>query len=69
MLSLFVVGGYFMKLHYSYFILLILPMYHLFLYQIKTFNTDNPESYLKVFKSNNFFGLIIFINILLTKNL
>ena len=69
MLSLFVVGGYFMKLHYSYFILLILPMYHLFLYQIKTFNTDNPESYLKVFKSNNFFGLIIFINILLTKNI
>jgi len=69
MLSLFVVGGYFMKVHYSYFILLILPMYHLFLYQIKTFNTDNPESYLKVFKSNNFFGLIIFINILLTKNL
>ena len=69
MLSLFAVGGYFMKVHYSYFILLILPMYHLFLYQIKTFNTDNPESYLKVFKSNNFFGLIIFINILLTKNL
>ena len=69
MLSLFVVGGYFMKVHYSYFILLILPMYLLFLYQIKTFNTDNPESYLKVFKSNNFFGLIIFINILLTKNL
>ena len=68
MLSLFAVGGYFMKVHYSYFILLILPMYHLFLYQIKTFNTDNPESYLKVFKSNNFFGLIIFINILLTKN-
>ena len=69
LLSLFAIGGYFMKFHYSYFILLIFPMLHLFLYQIKTFNTENPNICLKVFKSNNLFGLIIFLNILLTKNL
>tara|TARA_B100000161_G_C33349037_1_gene323704 strand:- start:49 stop:561 length:513 start_codon:yes stop_codon:yes gene_type:complete len=69
LLSLFAIGGYFMKFHYSYFILLVFPMLHLFLYQIKTFNTENPNICLKVFKSNNLFGLIIFLNILLTKNL
>jgi len=69
LLSLFAIGGYFMKFHYSYFILLVFPMLHLFLYQIKTFNTENPNICLKIFKSNNLFGLIIFLNILLTKNL
>ena len=69
LLSLFAIGGYYMKFHYSYFVLLILPMLHLFLYQIKTFNTDNPKSCLTVFKSNNMLGLIIFLNILITKNL
>ena len=69
LLTLFTIGGYYMKFHYSYFVLLILPMLHLFLYQIKTFNTDNPKSCLTVFKSNNMLGLIIFLNILITKNL
>jgi len=69
LLTLFAIGGYYMKFHYSYFVLFILPMLHLFLYQIKTFNTDNPKSCLTVFKSNNMLGLIIFLNILLTKNL
>ena len=69
LLTLFAIGGYYMKFHFSYFVLLILPMLHLFLYQIKTFSTDNPKSCLTVFKSNNMLGLIIFLNILLTKNL
>ena len=69
LLSLFAIGGYYMNFHYSYYILLILPMLQLFLYQIKTFNTDNPKICLSVFKSNNMLGLIIFLNILITKNL
>jgi 4-hydroxybenzoate polyprenyltransferase len=40
---------------------------HLFLYQIKKFKTDNSEMCLKLFKSNNFLGFIIFGNILLGK--
>ena len=69
-LSVFLlIGGYFMKFKYIYYLLLILPVIHLFIYQMKIFKLDNPRSCLKAFKSNNFFGLIIFLNILIAKNL
>ena len=67
-LSLFLFGGYHMKFHYSYYILLTIPFFHLFIYQIKKFNIQKPENCLEIFKSNNLFGLIIFLIILLTKN-
>ena len=61
-------GGYFMKLNdFIYFILLLIPAYHLFFYQLKIFNPIKPEDCLKAFKSNNVFGLIIFFNILIIK--
>ena len=63
------IGGYFMKFKYIYYLLLILPVIHIFIYQMKIFKLDNPRSCLKAFKSNNFFGLIIFLNILIAKNL
>ena len=66
---LFIVGGYYMNFHYSYFVLLIIPIFHLFFYQIKIFNLKSPSSCLRAFKSNNLFGLIILINILIVKNL
>ncbi len=69
LLSFFLIAGYLMKIHFSYFILLILPLGHLFFYQIKNFNSENPQKCLEIFKSNNLFGLIIFINILISKNL
>ena len=50
-----------------YFIGLILIFLHLILYQIKNLNVSNPGECLKKFKSNNFFGLIVFINILIGK--
>ena len=62
-------GGYLMNFHYSYYLLLLLPLTHLFFFQIKIFNQNNSSSCLKAFKSNNLFGLIIFINILVIKNL
>ena len=40
---------------------------HLFFYQIKTFDLKNPDKCLKIFKSNNYFGLIVFLNILIGK--
>ena len=64
---LFLLGGYYMKFHFSYFILSILPIIHLFFYQIKIFDLSSPSSCLKAFKSNNFFGLIIFFKILIIK--
>ena len=69
LLSFFLLGGYKMQLHFSYYFLSIIPFIHLFLYQMKIFNINNPASCLKAFKSNNFFGLIIFLNILIVKNL
>ena len=69
LITLFLVGGYYMEFHYSYFILMVIPFVHLFFYQMKIFNPENPSSCLKVFKSNNYFGILILINILIVKNL
>ena len=41
--------------------------YHLFLYQLKSVDLDNPMNCLKIFKSNNFLGFIIFIQLLIGK--
>ena len=40
---------------------------HLFFYQIKSLNIEIPENCLKIFKSNNILGFLIFINLLLGK--
>ena len=63
----FVVGGFKMNFHFSYYFLMLVPLIHLFLYQIKIFDLKNPSSCLNAFKSNNLFGLIIFLNILIVK--
>ncbi|MDC3186343.1 UbiA family prenyltransferase, partial [Candidatus Pelagibacter sp.] len=65
----FLIGGYNMKFHLSFYILAVIPLIHLLVYQMKIFNIKDPSSCLKAFKSNNYFGLIIFLNILLVKNL
>ena len=67
LLIFFVVGGYFMKFNYIYYFLLIIPFFHLFFYQMTVFNSKNPKSCLKVFKSNNLFGFILCLNILIGK--
>jgi 4-hydroxybenzoate polyprenyltransferase len=69
LIILFLIGGYYMKLNNIYFILMIIPFFHLFFYQIKTFKAQDPFSCFEVFKSNNIFGLILFLNILIAKNL
>ena len=66
---LFLVGGYFMNFKYIYFVIFTIPLIHLFFFQLKKFNKNNPAECLKIFKSNNMFGLIIFLNILIAKNL
>ncbi len=67
LLILFIIGGYQMKFHYSYYLLMIAPLTHLFFYQIKIFDLKNSSTCLRAFKSNNFFGLMIFLNILIVK--
>ncbi|MDC3165899.1 4-hydroxybenzoate octaprenyltransferase [Candidatus Pelagibacter sp.] len=69
LISFILLGGYKMEFHFSYYFLSVIPLVHLFIYQMKIFNLNDPKSCLKAFKSNNFFGLIIFLNILIVKNL
>ena len=66
-LFLFLVGGYYMNLNYIFFLILLIPFSHLFFYQISKFQIDNALQSLKIFKSNNILGLIIFLNILIPK--
>ena len=69
LITLFIIGGYYMQFHKAYYFLAIIPFLHLFFYQMKIFKSKDPSSCLRAFKSNNFFGLIIFLNILIVKNL
>ena len=68
-LILFLIGGYFMEFNNIYYFLTFIPFLHLFFYQMKIFNSKDSESCLRVFKSNNMFGLIIFLNVLIIKNI
>jgi len=63
----FIATGIIMKFKTIYFIILILPIIHLIIFQIKKLKIEDPEACLKYFKSNNLFGLIIFINLLIGK--
>ena len=59
--------GLVMNFKYLYFIFLVVPSVHLILFQIKKLNINDPRNCLKIFKSNNFLGLLIFVNILIGK--
>jgi 4-hydroxybenzoate polyprenyltransferase len=69
LLIFFLIGGYYMQFDNFYYLLTTIPFLHLFFYQIKIFKSKDPLSCLRAFKSNNIFGLIIFLNILLVKNI
>ena len=57
--------GYLMNFSFIYFIFLIFPFFHFFIYQIGSLDIKNSSICLKLFKSNNLLGLIIFLNLLL----
>ena len=59
--------GILMNFKIIYFLFLIVPFIHLIYFQINKLNINNPNDCLVRFKSNNFFGLLIFINILIGK--
>ena len=59
--------GVLMSFKYYYFMFLIFPIFHLLVFQIKKLNTEQPIDCLNRFKSNNFLGLVVFINILIGK--
>ena len=67
-ISSLVITGLHMNFENNYFLLLMLPFAHLFIFQINKLKINNPNSCHLKFKSNNFLCLIIFIIILVEKN-
>ena len=61
------VVGILMKFNNLFFIILILPFLHLFAYQVRNIKINDSANCLKIFRSNNFFGLLILLNILIGK--
>jgi len=59
--------GILMDFSIIFFIFLLIPFIHLIFYQIIKLDINNPNNCLKIFKSNNFFGSLILINILIGK--
>jgi 4-hydroxybenzoate polyprenyltransferase len=55
------------NMNFLYYFLLILIIFQMFYFQIKKLNIDNEQSCLKIFKSNNFLGLIIFFTFIIGK--
>ena len=65
--SILILIGYMMNFGKYYYFFFIIIFFHLFFYQIKIFNQKNPTNCLIAFKSNNFFGLLVFVSILIGK--
>ena len=59
--------GYFDNYNKIYFYGLIIVFIHLFYFQIKKLNIESTNSCLSTFKSNNFLGFLIFVNLFLVK--
>ncbi len=63
----FLTTGILMELNNMFFIFSIIPILHLMIYQINSLKINSPLNCLKIFKSNNVFGFLIFMNILIGK--
>ena len=66
-LASLVLIGVLMNFKNIYFLFMLLPIYHLLAFQIKKLDPSVPNDCLLKFKSNNFFGFLVFINILIGK--
>ena len=54
----------FSKLYFISLIMIVLQMYY---FQLKKFRKDSPSECLKIFKSNNFLGILVFVMLLVGK--
>ena len=56
--------GILMNFKFLFYFFILIPFFHLFFYQIYQFKKNTPSVCLKIFKSNNLLGLLIYINLL-----
>jgi len=59
--------GFFMNFNNIYFGGIIIILMHLFIFQIKNLNIKSEANCLKIFQSNNFLALLVFLNIMIGK--
>ena len=59
--------GIFMSFNLYYFLFSLIIFLQLFFYQIRNLKNLDPKMCLKIFKSNNILGLMVFLNILIGK--
>tara|TARA_B100000780_G_scaffold95287_1_gene66429 strand:- start:1218 stop:2030 length:813 start_codon:yes stop_codon:yes gene_type:complete len=59
--------GLIIKFKTVFYLFMIIPSLHLFYYQIYNFDYRDAKKCLRIFKSNNFLGFLIFINLLIGK--
>jgi 4-hydroxybenzoate polyprenyltransferase len=59
--------GNIMNFNNLFYLFLLIPIFHLFFFQIKIINIKSPTNCMKIFKSNNFLGFVIFLNLLIGK--
>ena len=62
-----IILGYLMNFNILYFLLLLVPFSHLFIYQLNKLDIKDTQKCLVLFKSNNFLGLIVYLNLLAGK--
>ena len=61
------VTGYLIELNYISIMFFTIALYQMFYYQLQKLKIKNSSSCLKIFKSNNFLGLIVFLGLLTGK--
>ena len=62
-----IIVGILMKFNYVFYFFMLVPILHLFFYQINNLNFKNSKNCLKTFKSNNYLGFFILLNLLIGK--
>ena len=66
-ISSLIILGFLMNFNYLFYIFLLIPITHLLFFQVYKINFKNPKNCFEIFKSNNFLGFIMLINILVGK--
>ena len=60
-------SGLLMEFNQFFFISSIMLIIHLFIYQLRIFNSNDTSNCLRIFKSNNFFGALVLLVIFIGK--
>jgi 4-hydroxybenzoate polyprenyltransferase len=62
-----IIMGILKNFNIFYYVFSLIIGYHLFFYQLKNVNLNIPMNCLKVFKSNNLLGFLVFLQLLIGK--